>query len=99
MMVWNKIWRMFGGRGEPAPRSPAGVPTPSQDKPVTSTKQAPELHWIEAADNPWGIRVLDVRPVTLNIVSTSTDPQCATNAVSFGNDDGLGFVGQAPASE
>ncbi len=61
-----------------------------------STSQTPSLNWIEAADNPWGVRVLDVRPVTLTMLSTSTDPQCATNAVSFGQDDGSSFIGEMP---
>ena len=59
-------------------------------------KQVPEIGWLEAADNPWGIRVLDVRPVTLNVLSTSTDPHCASNAVSFGQDDGTSFIGEEP---
>ncbi len=58
--------------------------------------QIPGVSWIEAADNPWGVRVLDVRPVTLTMLSTSTDPQCASNAVSFGQDDGRSFVGEEP---
>ena len=55
-----------------------------------------DIDWIEAGENPWGIRVLDVRPVTLTMLSTSSDPQCAANAVSFGQDDGTGFIGQEP---
>ncbi len=65
------------------------------------SKQAPEepeLLWIEADANPWGKRVLDIRPVTLTLVSTSRDPQMAQNAVSFGGEDGLEFVGQQPPS-
>jgi hypothetical protein len=58
--------------------------------------QIPSLSWIEAADNPWGVRVLDVRPVTLTMLSTSADPQCASNAVSFGQDDGSSFIGEEP---
>ena len=58
--------------------------------------QIPNLKWIEAADNLWGVRVLDVRPVTLTMLSTSSDPQCAANAVSFGQEDGSTFIGEAP---
>jgi hypothetical protein len=60
------------------------------------TLQIPEVSWIEAADNPWGVRVLDVRPVTLTMLSTSTDLQCASNAASFGQDDGRSFIGEEP---
>ena len=63
-----------------------------------SDPQIPSLNWIEAADNPWGVRVLDVRPVTLTMRSASADPQCAANAVSFRQDDGRSFLGEAPPS-
>ena len=55
------------------------------------------VKWVEAADNPWGVRVLDVRQVTLGLISTSKDPMCAHNAGSYGQDDGTGFAGQRPA--
>jgi len=59
-------------------------------------KPPSSVHWVDAADNPWGVRLLDVRSFTTTMISTSTDPKCAENAVSFGRDDGLGFVGQSP---
>jgi hypothetical protein len=55
-----------------------------------------EIPWIEAADTPWGVSVLDVRPVTEHMISTSSDPQCAANAVSFDHDDGSVFEGAEP---
>ncbi len=56
----------------------------------------PEVPWLGADQNPWGVPVLDVRPVTLGMLSTSRDPQCAANAVSFGNEDGTCFRGARP---
>ncbi len=56
-----------------------------------------ELAWVEVSDSPWGIRIIDIRPIALGVTSASKDPQCATNAVSFSQDDGLGFVGETPA--
>jgi len=58
--------------------------------------QFPELSWLEAADNPWGVPLLDVRPVTLGMLSTSSDPQCATNLMSLRQDDGRTFLGEEP---
>lgn len=58
--------------------------------------QLSDVHWVDAADNPWRVRVLDVRPVTQTMMSTSTDRQCASNAVSFAHDDGTSFIGQEP---
>jgi len=56
------------------------------------------IRWIEAAETPWGVPVLDVRAVTENMISTSADPQCAANAISFGRDDGSAFAADEPAS-
>lgn len=60
--------------------------------------ELPPIGWIEPASNPWGVRLLDVRPVTQGMLSTSSDPQCAANAVSFGQDDGSSFAGMEPNS-
>jgi len=61
-------------------------------------KQAPQIPWIEAAETPWGVPVLDVRAVTQHMISTSQDPQCAANAISFDRDDGSAFAAEEPAS-
>lgn len=53
--------------------------------------EADPLPWINAADNPWGIPILDIRPVTQNMTSTSTNPVMAANAVSYGGEDGTVF--------
>ena len=81
-MVWERIKRAFGrgGGGGSGGKGP----------------QTPEIPWLEAADNPWGIRVLDVRPVTLNMLAGSKDEQCAVNAMSYRQDDGTSFIGQEP---
>ena len=55
-----------------------------------------DINWLEAVDNPWGVRVLDVRPVTLNMILVSENRQHASNAVSFGQDDGTSFIGEEP---
>ncbi|HET7871047.1 MAG TPA: hypothetical protein VFL42_00955 [Terriglobales bacterium] len=58
-----------------------------------------KIAWIEADKNPWGVRVLDVRAVTQGMIATSQDPQCAANAISYGNDDGSAFLAQPPIVE
>lgn len=58
-----------------------------------------QLQWIEPADNIWGIRLLDLRPFTQTMLSTSTNPLMATNAISYGGEDGTTFWGQYPKSE
>lgn len=56
----------------------------------------PEIPWVPAEKNPWHVPLLDVRPVTHQMLSTSKDPQCAQNAISYGQDDGTGFASQGP---
>src|SRR5215470_17476338 len=63
------------------------------------TSQFPDLQWIAPADNPWGVRLLDLRPVTLGMMSTSADPECAANALSYGHEDGSSFIGMQPNSK
>jgi hypothetical protein len=63
-----------------------------------SDSKIPDVRWIEAADNRWGVRLLDVRPVTLTMQSMSSDRRCAENAISFTKDDGTGFIGKPPAA-
>lgn len=64
---------------------------------ASAMTDALEIPWIDAADNQWGVPVLDVRPVTLGMLSTSKDPQVASNALSYGGEDGRSFAGQPPA--
>ncbi len=55
-----------------------------------------DINWLEVADNPWGVRVLDVRPITHTMMSVTTEEQHAINAISFGQDDGRSFIGEEP---
>jgi hypothetical protein len=66
-----------------------------KDEPEANTLT---LNWIEASENPWGIKLLDLRPVTQGMLSTSQDPQMAANAVSYSSDDGISFINQKPES-
>ncbi len=66
-----------------------------KDEPRANT---PTLNWVEASQNPWGIKLLDLGPITQEMLSTSQDPQMAANAISFGSDDGTSFINQEPES-
>jgi len=81
--VWKRIRDWLRPRREP------GAPEERDDE---------RYPLIAAEDSPWGVPLLDVRPFTTKVLSTSQDPQMAHNAVSFFEDDGSGFWGQAPAS-
>jgi len=56
------------------------------------------LLWIEPSQNPWNIRLLDLRPISQNMLSTSQNPLMASNALSYGGEDGSLFWGQKPRS-
>jgi len=50
------------------------------------------LPWIEPAQNPFGVRLLDLRPITQTMLATSSDPQMAHNAISYNTEDGTTFI-------
>ena len=52
----------------------------------------PAVRWMDAHESPWGVPVIDLRPFSLTMLSTSNDPRMASNAVSFMADDGTGFA-------
>lgn len=56
------------------------------------------MRWLEDAENPWGVPVLDLRPFALTMLSSSRDPRMATYAMSYRGDDGRAFVDQQPPS-
>ncbi|MDO9019036.1 MAG: ankyrin repeat domain-containing protein [Deltaproteobacteria bacterium] len=97
--MWKKLkQKMFGG----AKADEAVEPPPPQQE-VAFEPPRPDLSkqepaWIEAADNPFGVRVLDVRPVTLGTLSYTSDQKMAENAVSYGGEDGRSFAADRPAS-
>jgi len=58
-----------------------------------------ESTWIEASDNCWGVRLLDLQPYTQGMISMSKDPKVAANAVSYHGDDGTSFIGEDPKAD
>jgi hypothetical protein len=60
-------------------------------------QELPAVQWLRAEDNPWGVPILDVTPITC-LLSTTTNPEMAANSASFSNEDGLKFAAQPPAS-
>ncbi len=65
-------------------------------KDAARSAEPPAVRWLGPDENPWRVPVLDVRPVTLGMLSTSEHQQCAVNAMSFAQDDGTGFIGAEP---
>lgn len=65
---------------------------------MSNTEEIKELPWIAPENTPWGIEVLDLRPISQAMLSTSKDPRMAENAVSYGKENGESFWGQTPES-
>jgi Ankyrin repeats (many copies) len=61
-----------------------------------NTSSETELTWINSSDNPWGLKLLDLRPLTQTMLSSSTDPRMAENAISYSRENGSSFFGQKP---
>lgn len=58
-----------------------------------------ELPWINPEENPWGIKLLDLRPITQTMISTSQNQKMAENAISYGGENGATFFGIKPKSD
>lgn len=62
-------------------------------EPVSGVNE--DLPWLEPSENLWNIKLLDLRS-TSSMLSFSSDPQMAKNAVSYNGDDGTAFWGIKP---
>ncbi|RZL37215.1 MAG: hypothetical protein EOO96_05465 [Pedobacter sp.] len=69
------------------------------NKQQTTSSIEESLPWIEASENVWHLRLLDLRPISQTMQSTSKDPQMATNAISYGGEDGTNFWGLKPNNQ
>jgi len=80
---------MFGMSGGAGPKE-------AKRDSSTAPNQLPAVERVAAADNPWQVPLLAVHTITQSMTSTTGNPEFATNAVSYGREDGIGFIGQAP---
>lgn len=69
----------------------------SENNRITESKY--NLQWISPEQNPWGLKILDLRPISQNMLSTSKDSKMATNAISYNQEDGTTFKDYLPKSE
>ena len=80
-MIWNKIKKLAGFKESngiaPANTTAVGQSEESSPSTVVTSQEAPkplpEVAWVGADANPWYVPILDVRPVTLTMMSTSKD--------------------------
>jgi hypothetical protein len=65
---------------------------------VEGQKLADALRWLEPEQNPWGLRLLDCRPLTLTSTSTTDDPRTARSFANFRLSRGSQHKGLSPAN-
>ena len=64
----------------------------------SSGQQEREYSWYELGqENPFNKRVLDVRPLTWNVVASTTDKAIAEKYLKLRNSDGYDLVGSSPS--
>jgi hypothetical protein len=61
----------------------------SAGSPYGETGTSSDLRWISSSENPFGIRVLDCRSVSHNMVSTTSSPQIAAKFTELRSSDGV----------
>jgi hypothetical protein len=81
---------------EPLINQGSGKTTQKQEESKEVAADATELSWIAEEENPWGHRLLDLRPFSQTMISTSGNPKMAENAISYGGESGTSFFGQRP---
>lgn len=59
----------------------------------------PFFEWIPPTANPWHVPIMDIAPFTQTHISTSLDPDCAENALSYTHDDGSRFFDALPQAD
>ena len=84
-MVWERLTRIFRRRNDgiyliEAADFEEGGENSAYNPSVV--RKGDSINWLEADDNTWGVRVLDVRPVTHTMLLTTGNRQFASNAVS-----------------
>ena len=106
-MIWNRFKKMLGAKSGASTvppdsngaRSDVEADPSMHEKSSPVEESGPKIEWLGADANPWYVPILDVRPFTLTMLSTSSDPTNARNAISYGKDDGAAFIDQQPVFE
>lgn len=87
MAFWNKLF----GKGKEE--------KPEKQEEKEEKKNEYQLKWVAPNQNPWQVQLLDLRPISETMLSTSKDSRMASNAISYKQEDGLVFLNQSPKSE
>jgi hypothetical protein len=95
--MWKRLLAWLRSLFAPAVRPAPSLSAKGFTAPRPDLSRQPVV-WLPPEASPFGVRVLDVRPVTLGTLSVSRDPRMAQNAVSYGGEDGSCFATERPLS-
>lgn len=91
-----KVYRA-GRRTDPSNTGLAGSPYGNWDAALVEGQAlADALRWVEPQQNPWRLRILDCRPLTLTSTSTTKDPRLAESFADLRRSDGSQHKGLSP---
>ncbi len=90
--MWDGFKSLFG-------KQPKENPHQSQKGSSASLDDFPDIVLVPEDQNPWKVPVLDLRPFTLTMHSTSQNVECATNLTSLMGNDGRAFIGAGPTTK
>lgn len=91
---WRKVMRWLAGSASspetPSPKDGSSVPVPAVPSPTPPppVQTLPVPVRLASHENPFGVPLLDLRPVTLTMISTTPDPEAAARSVSWGRASG-----------
>jgi Ankyrin repeats (3 copies) len=98
-MSWKWLDRLRGGNSRKAGDTNGTAPQ-SGEMAINRDKErwgeVPAIPWIDAADNPWKVPVLDLRPYTLEMIMVTTEEQTARDAMALWGSDGSQYIGAEP---
>jgi hypothetical protein len=96
---WEPLTRWWAGERAAEPVAPAPGPEGAPAPPPAGPGEAysvPAALRVAPGDNPFGIPILDLRPITQAMLSTTADPELAARAVSWRRTGRTKRVAEAP---
>lgn len=60
-------------------------------------EESSEIDFLPETAHHWEVPIVDLRPLTQSVMSTSENKKMAENSVSYGSEDGLVFLNNLPA--
>ena len=93
MSWWSRLKIWFGG-DTAAPEAADDAPVSPPVSPPAPQPEPPGVSWLAADQNRFGVPVIDLTPITQNMLSTTRNPQATAKAVSWNRSIGEELSGE-----